>query len=359
MKVLISGYWNNNLGDDLFLKIISQHYPKHDFYIIAGKKAFDSFNGIKNIHQVSIPLSVKVLNKLMVTCHLDSSKLLANFQLKIMNNFKAYCEVGGSLFILPQEGMGRQYNLRQKITHLDLPYYVIGSNFGPYFSNEQVSNYRRLFKSINHVTFRDKNSYELFSGLNNISYAPDLVFNLDTSSFNVSEDYTLISVINPKEHFNERITKNYFQYLEKVIQNLLRQGEHVMLMSFCEAEGDLQAANKLKEKFDTSAVQIFNHTSINKSLKVISKAKKIITSRYHAMILAWLFNKPTFVMSYSKKIDNVVQDLFPQQPYVDIEYLNQKFQMPTFDVNDNVESIVEKSKGQFLALDSFLNDEVD
>ena len=34
MKVLVDGYWNNNLGDDLFLKILVDSLPNNKYFII-------------------------------------------------------------------------------------------------------------------------------------------------------------------------------------------------------------------------------------------------------------------------------------------------------------------------------------
>ena len=37
MKVLVDGYWNLNLGDDLFLKILTDYLPQNDYSIIVNE----------------------------------------------------------------------------------------------------------------------------------------------------------------------------------------------------------------------------------------------------------------------------------------------------------------------------------
>lgn len=41
------------------------------------------------------------------------------------------------------------------------------------------------------------------------------------------------------------------------------------------------------------------------------------------MILGWVFKKPTFVVSYSKKTENVIKSFFPQQSYAKLTNINE------------------------------------
>lgn len=43
MNILTSGYWNSNLGDDLFLKILSERYPSHNFFYYFWLEGFPKF----------------------------------------------------------------------------------------------------------------------------------------------------------------------------------------------------------------------------------------------------------------------------------------------------------------------------
>ncbi|MCR5524386.1 MAG: polysaccharide pyruvyl transferase family protein [Lactobacillus sp.] len=354
MNILTSGYWNSNLGDDLFLKILSERYPAHNFFIISGSKAFQSFNGIPNVKKVRIPLKIKLKNKLYQKLGMNTEKLLSNFEISILNQFDLYCEVGGSLFILPQEGLGTKYSLRKRIELSGLPYFVIGSNFGPYFSERQVQKYHELFADMTGISLRDYASYKLFSDLPNVDYASDLVFNLKVKKPSVPGNYTLISIINPEVRFDHETSEKYYQLITNIITSLLNKHERIVLMSFCEAEGDLIAAKKIKKMFNNiSQIEVFNHTNIDESLEKINSANKIVATRYHSMILGWLMGKPTFVLSYSEKINNVISDLFPTQPFINISQIDSDNFRLSFAVNNQIDDIVQEAQQQFKFLDRF------
>lgn len=350
MKVYVAGYWNTNLGDDLFLMLLSKRYPQHDFYIIAGHHDFAVFSGQKNLHLVKLPFWVKVAN------HFGKDKWLFSQQIKTVKKMDAYCELGGSLFILPKTGMGKQFAVRKQILATGIPYFIIGSNFGPYNSKRQVTSYHTFFTKVRHVTFRDQFSYNLFADLPNVSCAPDVAFNLDPDQFTLAQDYILFSVIDPHGRVKSGEEERYYAVINELVNRFLNQGERVVLMPFCAAEGDLRAAQKIAAKFANSHLGIYVHKDLKQSLIKLARAKAVVASRYHAMILSWLFQKPTFVLSYSEKINHVIADLCPEQPYLDIRYLKAGQSVkPQFVVNQRVSQVRKQAVGQFIALDHFLN----
>lgn len=357
MRVLTSGYWNNNLGDDLFLKILSERYPKHQFYIMAGGKGFETLKVLKNVHQIHIPFYIKLLNCFHKQLNVNPTKLLGSFQANLAKEFDAFCEIGGSLFILPSKGMGDMFDVRNLIIQdKNLPYFVIGSNFGPFYHKYQIKKYAELFERMTAITFRDTYSYQLFPSLNNITYAPDVVFNLDISPYETDEEYTLVSIINPRNRFNSQIADQYFSLMNKIVNELLDNNEKVVLMSFCDAEGDLEAANRIKNNINRKNISVYSHHNIEQSLEIISHAKQIIAARYHSMILAWLFHKPTFVMSYSNKINQVTNDVFPSQPMIDIKQSIGDFSKSSiaFAEAPNLTEVRKEALHQFEELDKLL-----
>lgn len=352
MAIFVSGYWNQNLGDDLFLHLLCQHYPEFQFRIICGHQAFKPLADIKNLDNLPIPLKVKIATKVSALTGFSNTKLLDELQIHAANKSEAYVELGGSLFKLPLHGMGHQFFLRQKILSLQPDYYVLGSNFGPYYQQLQVGKYSHLFQQMSHVTFRDKYSLNLFSGLTNISWAPDLAFVLDTKPYQQAANYTLISVINPTKRFDHATVNDYYNFLIRYTSYEIKCGHRVVLMAFCRNEGDLKTANLIKSHVNSQQVSTYVHYNLTDSLSMIAQAKKVVATRYHAMILGWLFNKPTFVLSYSQKINHVISDIFPQQPLAQIANVKQiapekvKFDRPL-----NLKSVIEEAKKQFTATD--------
>ena len=56
-------------------------------------------------------------------------------------------------------------------------------------------------------------------------------------------------------------------------------------------------------------VVCYPNVNENEMLKAMRNAKGIIATRYHAMIFSLVFRKPVFVISYSQKIDKVIEDI--------------------------------------------------
>lgn len=353
MEIILSGYWRHNLGDDLFLKVIVDRYSDINFKIVVSKDQEKNYSNFNN-------LDVLYYNRI-----LDKISNIFNFELpgsknKIFHNAlrkSGFCiEIGGSLFVLPKEGMGKGYYDRKEILKICKHYFIIGSNFGPYFNRNQLSNYRALFSKVDNVTFRDKRSFRLFNDLSNVDYYPDVIFNVDTSKYQKESKYILISIINPQ---SKSVYINYKKWILRIIKKYVKNGENILLMSFCEAEGDLDFARDIVGELgykERKNVKIYNHEEINNSLAVIAKAKAIVATRFHSMILSWLFNKPTFVVSYNPKIEAVIQDLAPEQSF---EYLNNitessKVTFTTFD-EDYFINVKESATDHFSRLDKLIS----
>lgn len=357
MKVFVSGYWNQNLGDDLFLFLLCQRYPHDDFYTIAGKNAFSSLQKINNLHRVQLSLTTKVTYRIQEKLgHRDGMTLLQKRQIQEASKCDLYCELGGSLFIEPPKGMDSQYQMRQAIAKSGQPYLVIGSNFGPYYHDYQLYNYQHLFSKINAIWLRDRYSTNLFSGLLNISYAPDLAFSLNTHEcYQDDQGYVLISVIDVKERFGMAVGHQYQHFLLYLIKHFIMQKQKVILMSFCANEGDLRMANDLERLANSDLLTVANHTDLSKSLHLISGAHQVIATRYHAMILSWIFRKPTFVLTYSKKMERVIQDIYPDQSYRSIKQLKPypNLNQMSFNCPSNINKIIQQTRSQLDDLDYF------
>ena len=360
-KVVVDGYWKNNLGDDLFLSILANRYKNIDFYIIARKENYVPFQDIKNIKLISRADTKvgKIFEYIMFRLGKATNSIVPGsvehklYHLAKNNDF--FIEIGGSIFIQPKKGMDGRYKLRSMIADTSTKYFIIGSNFGPFYQNYQVNNYNKLLGKLDGVSFRDQYSKELFVDLDNVKYYPDIIFNLDVSDYKKAKDYILISVINSKK---KGFGDNYTAWLIENIEEMISNGEKVVLMSFCEREGDLQFAKDIISALPKnmhSSIDIYNHQNIKKSLSVIARAKKIIATRFHAMILGWLFEKPMHVVSYSEKTVNVINDIAPEQKFTNIKKLNKdmEFEYSYFPKNyfDNIQY---ESQGHFIELDRII-----
>lgn len=365
MKIFVSGYWNKNLGDDLFLKVFCEHYSEHEVFILdtVGSGTLRDIPNLRIIRNHS-NLITKIMDFIggKLHCVLPFSSVYDKVKIILQHNIDIYCELGGSIFILPKnKKMGnafydRKY-LSRKLKKVKIPYFILGSNFGPFYSKKQLANYTEFFENVDGISFRDYASFKLFNqDVKKIQYAPDIVGNLKISKYKLEESFVLISVINPgiKLH-NSFQNVNYFKYICDLVRSFLIRDEKVIIMSFCENEGDLEFAKKIKSCFSSGKVRVYNYENIEDSLEILAKSKEIVASRYHAMILAWLLRKPTFVISYSRKTTDVIDEYFSDQSYVSLDMLGSGNKVyPTFSVNGMVNNFVLKSKKQFDFVDRYI-----
>ncbi|MDB7274541.1 polysaccharide pyruvyl transferase family protein, partial [Enterococcus faecium] len=291
----------------------------------------------------------------------------------LSKSVKNYIEIGGSIFML-EDKKGKDYVLKQrrKMRKLAKKYFVIGSNFGPFYFQEQLVSYNNFFKETNGVVFRDKKSFHLFSDLSNVSLAPDVVFNYSLREKKLNNgynNYIVISVINlhGRKGFSIKDVEMYENWLEKVCSHFVKLKKKVVLMGFCESERDNEVLNRIKVRLDpklAADVIYYTHKTLNESLQYMYNAELIIATRFHAMILGWLFSKPTFVISYSPKIIETIKTWFPKQAYTEIFQLNdynyQNIQNDATKIpNDCLNELIKAAENQFKYVDLYLNSKND
>ncbi|KRM21029.1 polysaccharide pyruvyl transferase family protein [Latilactobacillus graminis] len=324
-KAYLLGYWQGNVGDDLFLKIICEKYPKTEFYISTSNeyRNYYKFNNLKVF--VEDKGFLANLNKIM------NFFKLPNIFSVIPLLFSNIIEIGGSIFI---EDDNWKKTLRRRSLYLKYSktYNIIGCNFGPYKDNNFLSCYRDFFNEVDDVCFRDVYSYNLFKDNNKARYAPDIVFSLankvDTSNTPTNE--VIISIIDLMyETRNLKLKNSVEQYelkIVEIIKDLLRDEKVPTLISFCEHENDSKAIERILNRLDTESkkrIKVVMYNDINQILDIFSRAQRVIATRYHAMILGIKFHNMISVLSYSKKIDRVIEDLKLDIPNIRIQNITE------------------------------------
>lgn len=329
MKIFLNGYWNANLGDDLFLKVLSDYFNKDYFNIIINRNNSFTYKKIPRINLIYFKNNLinKISNRLKKYFYLQLTESFEGQKLFWAKKNDYIIDLGGSVFQLPKKGMDSQFFNRKRFARGKIPYSIMGSNFGPFYHDYQLKKYSNIFSYSELIFFREKKSINLFRELRNIYYTPDIVFALNVKPYRKYNKYILFSIIQPRSKVYKDI---YTKWIVNHIRKYVKQKEEIMLMAFCEPEGDLQYCKyiyRILTKEEKAFVKIKVHTDIEESLKYIANAKSIIATRYHAMILGWIFNKPLFVLSYSDKITNVINDIAPIQNYVKLEELSEDTQI--------------------------------
>lgn len=326
-KCLIIAYIYGNLGDDLFIKILCERYKDVLFFVVGMKKYRKYFKEISNLKYISSDTFIvrccnKVNNVIRMIMKKYPTAVNEFLQNVIKMRTKYIVMIGGSMF-MQSSGWKKQLLYQEEI--FDNNTYILGCNFGPFYEEEYRRAYEKLFEKVSDVCMRDKYSKQLFENLDNVRWAPDIVLNFDTTHSNTEGGYYLISIIDPKKEKQiENCRENYIEGITKIIEYYLKRDENIILMSFCEAEGDKKIAQEIMEKTgESSRVKLYNYYNMNHALEVIKNSKGIIATRFHAMILAFLLEKWVLPIIYNEKTMNVLNDFSFEGVFFDINKMSE------------------------------------
>lgn len=255
---------------------------------------------------------------------------------------------------------GKVYNLSPKFydfvkrcKEAKIPFCYISSNYGPYQTQEYFNLSRKNFEACTDICFRDKYSYNLFKDIKSVRYAPDYAFSYEMPEQEKIPNSIGISIINLDiRNDSKHKSEEYYKFLVNNIRRYIEQDNTVYLYSFCKYEQDELTIKKVLDEFkDTSKIIQVNYDGdIDKFLRQYSKMEYMICTRFHAMILSLIFRQKIFIMSYSKKIDNVINDLELNFPILHIKEVNENFKIDKKDFilidEKKILKIIENAKQQ-------------
>ncbi|MDN3954783.1 polysaccharide pyruvyl transferase family protein [Sporolactobacillus laevolacticus] len=359
-KVMISAYLNSNLGDDLFIKILCERYPRTNFYIYGKGMNRRVFTKLNNVHYISSShLFFKIMDKL--SYELVHKSLIHSI---IGSQADTHVYIGGSLFI-QRKAWKKQVHFDRKMIINGKPNYLIGCNFGPYTEQNFLESYHQIFSKYEDVCFRDMESYKLFKDVASTRTAPDVVFNLQPKLESNKEYGAIgISLIDLSKHKNlEKYKDNYLNKLKEMCDYYTTNELRVTLFSFCKNQGDEVAVHELLEKLKQETkkkVKVVYYTDdLEHVLSELNKTDMVFATRFHAMILGFIFGKKVFPIIYSKKMTNVLEDLNFKGEYIHVKDINQ-LDVENINLDDNqvsnLRQVAQQAARQFEKLDAILNE---
>lgn len=312
MNIFLDAYLNNNLGDDLMIDYLCKRYPKHIFYICNNNNVKSVSIKNKNliIMDAITPYNYqkirRLINRIIAFWRIPKIQLIKHFRRR---PYDAHIELGGSIFmqITPKSWINKVRDSKYILgnTHLNL---IVNCNFGPYSDARFRDEHELLFKKFNKVVFRDKYSYSLFKTLDNCLCFPDLVFNMKFDH-NPNTNIVGISVISTDNVGIKDYKEMYIKNLITLIDSL-KINSHVVLLSFCEAEGDLITCNKIikRGRYEHHEVEIFNHENLYSTLGMIKQMSSMVCTRFHANVIAIKMGIPFLPVIYSEKTESMLND---------------------------------------------------
>jgi polysaccharide pyruvyl transferase WcaK-like protein len=190
-------------------------------------------------------------------------------------------------------------------------------------------------------SYRDKTTKKISEGLlpdaSCDPVVPDLAFSIPEAEFpspqNLAElakgrkvvAVSPICFAKPRvwPYENHELYQRYLKNLAAVIQDLIRRGSYVVVVSSTRADRQVisELVNLLPDERETAGIQNCNMPSIDSwrdLVAVLRSADVLIASRLHSIILGFLCRRPTIALSFDPKIDWVMEDLKQKEYLFDI-----------------------------------------
>ena len=372
---LVRAYTAFNLGDDLFLKILFERYPRRQFLLFTRNEAYLRF--VEKYANVRILYFNKVEDFVYrIACRLfdENSKVPVFlykyfFQRNCAKRCDGYLSLGGSIFIQNVPRLTRKDYVFESIVSAfaNKPKFVVGANFGPVKSDSYVSFYTNLFYEFTDVCFRESYSYKLFESLNVVRYAADVVFQLKMPKVVRVKDSIGFSVINLERRDGLReYADKYYSLIGSLLHKSMERGKKTFLISFCASEGDEAAIDKILELLsmeERGEVNLmFYKGDVDNFLLEYLSLESVFTTRFHAMILSILGGQNIYPLIYSDKMENVLNDLEYCGTSLRIDKMEEALneEKMLLDMANNrcsLDNVRQKSLEQFKVLDLYLNEE--
>ena len=290
--LIIYGYNCKNLGDDLmFAEIINKTDYKRYFFIGHGE----------------VP---NFVNKRIF--FIKPGRLM-----KLRWKLKAdFAVIGGS--VLMGASSQQKNAIKQKIEWFKWNKitggrnFIIGANLGPYDDeNEYLSLLSALGSVVDKWFVRDNLSFNMLEKVNTryLKLMPDIVMGFDKELYVEDSDSSVaISVTSVGKDNNHLIdADSYAIEVAQLAQSYIKQGKRVNFLSF-EDRVDLEPIDKIVSlmKQSNGSVNIIRNVGID-IVKAIAQSDVVVSTRFHAMVLAALFEKKQIIYAYNNKTTQFAQ----------------------------------------------------
>lgn len=293
--LIVYGYNNKNLGDDLmFASIINNtDYDNYYFYGPSIKPEFVN----KNVQFIKYGRALPL-----------RWKRSADFAV-----------IGGSVVMGSEDKHFRMIKQKENFFLLNRLYggrnFIVGANLGPYRDEQEYLGFlQRLNKRITRWLVRDSFSQELLeaSGSTKSIQLPDIVMAFPIEPYlSIPTDKNIaisVTKVN-KDGKGEISPEQYNAEILNLIKQYITQGYTVSMLSF-EDSIDLDIIDTIcLQLSDSEREQVTTVPYQGDSIiRAMAKAEIVVSTRFHCMVLGGLLRKRQIIYSYSKKTANFASD---------------------------------------------------
>jgi colanic acid/amylovoran biosynthesis protein len=303
MRILLSAYFDHNLGDDLFVDYFVQRYREHDVELLCDD-------------EMQLNPQIELRGRLR--------KIGLRRAVKSLHRFDALVIIGGSIFQEIPNFYKYDYRRNALVTLVRLlgnKVFILGSNIGPVHTSHGKRIFKYCFWMANAISVRDTASFKLLQDWGcrqNYVLAPDMVFSYPHSASRTAapgRNRLGISVINL--HRTAAQTDAYIDKLTQLAVAYL-QGDacrEVWLFGFDGGmENDGVAIERIVINLAMYGDRVTRHEYsrsyvINDFIDVFASCSYMVCSRFHSVVLALKYGIPFFPIAYSDKTLNLLQDI--------------------------------------------------
>lgn len=322
-RFMLYGFFGHNVGDDAFFDMLFKRYPDTVFYIMHDPSYAEFFSRYPNVrfYDATRPDIIKIN---AFGEKFNQSNLFEKLLLKICDGV---VHIGGSIY--QQIGNWQlDFDIRQKRKLRGKKFFAVSNNFGPYTDNSYRDMWAGEFKKWTDICFRDRYSYNLFSDIPIVRYAPDLLFRFPIEK-KESEKKVSVSVIDtlaPFRTIEKSTAEAYENKIVELIKRFSSDGYAVSLLSFCAFAGDNAAADRilaaLPEEVSSNIKNVVYRNNLTEIANEIETSEYVVATRFHAMILGYIAGKKVLPICYSEKMSNVISDLSLSESIITLDNLS-------------------------------------
>lgn len=293
---MLFAYLDNNIGDDLMVKLLAQRFPQHRFLLYTRKS-------------VVMPTFESVPNLVIRPPQLWTED---------MKTASVFLSIGGSIFqacsLLQKRYRCRRIRKLKKLKGQGLKIVTMGSNLGPYkgWLGAKLIEWELRLNDL--VTVRDQEAVDLlkgFRGIKQVVLADDLVYNLTIDQSPPEERCGLGIAAYRSMRVGENNFDNYGFLAQLTDAYVRKTGKSVRLFAFdSEDENDLSAAHHIYQLAEEKeALSIVPYLGDQEGfLSSFRSCERIVAIRFHSAILADIYQIPFFPVAYSNKMQNLLTD---------------------------------------------------
>lgn len=328
-RILLQFYSCKNFGDDMFVRVFAEQFPEYKIMLVCNPLQIP-YELPKNVQIAPFASWLISINKKVGKMFKPVRKPLTWLNSKIITSMRKRVDasviITGSIYMdFPtgdekEQGFAidpsvtRNFEISSNYQACDGDF-IVGANIGPIYHDDFVPWVESEISKLKHICLRDYASYMVLKNRSNVHYAPDVLFLTETDSVLENKTYrdkVLISVVSVDyKPISETSKTAYYRLIEETIRNY--GAENCCLVSFCKKEGDSLAMDRILERFDDQERQKILRLEYDQNtqemLEAFKSCRYVISTRFHSMILAAVFGKKFYPISYNCKIENYLNDL--------------------------------------------------